>query len=53
MKNKCNWIIHYVANGYCKTCKRYEEHFLPYMCNAHTHGMKRYRHPDFQIVLDL
>lgn len=30
-----------------------ETGFLSYTCNAHTHGMERYGHPDFQIVLSL
>ena len=29
------------------------DEFLPYACNAHTHGMQQYQHPDFQLVLML
>ncbi len=48
---KIDWIIHLVANGVCEECRREEHLFLPYTCNAHTHGMERYGHPDFQLVL--
>ena len=51
--NKIDWIIHLVANGACDACGKEETGFLSYTCNAHTHGMERYGHPDFQIVLSL
>lgn len=51
MNQKVDWIIHLVANGACDGCGKSETGFLPYMCNAHTHGMERYGHPDFQMVL--
>ena len=51
MNQKIDWIIHLVANGSCETCGCEEHSFLPYACNAHTHGMERYKHKDFQIVL--
>lgn len=52
MNTKINWIIHYVANGSCDVCGSIENGFIPYACNAHTHGMERYNHPDFQLVLN-
>lgn len=51
--NEIDWIIHLVANDACDACGKEETGFLPYACNAHTHGMERYGHPDFQIVLSL
>lgn len=54
MDKKINWIIHYCANGaVCADCGKVETGYLPFTCNAHTHGMERYGHKDFQIVLDL
>ena len=50
-KQKIDWIIHLVANGVCEECGREEQLFLTYTCNAHTHGMEKYGHPDFQLVL--
>ena len=51
---KIDWIIHCCANGVvCDECKKLETGFLQYACNAHTHGMERYRHMDFQMVLFL
>ena len=50
-QQKCDWIIHLVANGACDECGKEEDSFLPYVCNAHTHGMERYDHLDFQLVL--
>ena len=52
MKTKIDWIIHCVANGACDECGAVENSFIPYACNAHTHGMERYNHPDFQLVLN-
>ena len=52
MKTKIDWIIHCVANGACDECGNVENSFIPYACNAHTHGMARYNHPDFQLVLN-
>lgn len=51
MQNKVDWVIHLVANGACDECGKTETGFLPYLCNAHTHGMERYGHMDFQMVL--
>ena len=51
---KIDWIIHCCANGVvCEECKKVETGFLQYACNAHTHGMERYHHMDFQMVLYL
>lgn len=47
-----DWIIHLVANGAaCEECGKTEASFLSYLCNAHTHGMEKYDHLDFQMVL--
>lgn len=54
MNNKIDWIIHLVVNGVaCADCKKRHYEFLPYTCNVHTHGMEKYGHLDFQIVLEL
>ena len=51
MSKKPDWIIHLVCNGVpCEECGKVEDSFLPYACNAHTHGMSQYGHMDFQIV---
>ena len=53
-KPKIDWIIHFVANGVaCDCCNKVENSFPKFMCNAHTHGMGKYNHLDFQIVLHL
>lgn len=47
-----DWIIHFVANGVCCCfCSEPEKGFLPNMCDAHTHGMDKYGHQEFQMVL--
>lgn len=47
-----DWIIHLVANGIqCKDCGEVENCFPNGICNAHTHGMEKYGHVDFQMVL--
>ena len=51
MDQKIDGLIHLVANGACDECGAVETDFLPYMCNAHTHGLERYGHLDFQMVL--
>ena len=53
MDQKIDWIIDLVADGRCEECGEVETGFLPYLCNAHTHGLERYGHLDFQIVLFL
>lgn len=39
---KIDWMIHYVV----------DEAECPYLVNAHTHGMEKYNHQDFQFVLN-
>lgn len=51
MTAKSDWEIHYAANGVCSGCGEMERNFIPYTCNAHTHGMEKYGHKDFQLVL--
>ena len=51
MDSYIDWIIHCVVNGVCDACGNIENSFIPYVCNAHTHGMVRYHHLDFQLVL--
>lgn len=53
MSKQIDWMIHYCANGVCDECGKAEEGFIPYACNAHTHGMEKYGHMDFQMVLHL
>lgn len=49
-----DWVIHLCANGVpCEECGKVETGFLPQTCNAHTHGMEKYHHKDFQLVLAL
>ena len=48
MNVNMNWQIH-LPDDSCN-CDR-GNYFKPYLCNAHTHGMARYGHPDFQVVL--
>lgn len=52
MDKSVDWIIHLVANGVvCEVCGKTENSFIPGFCNAHTHGMEKYGHLDFQMVL--
>ena len=52
MDKSVDWIIHLVANGVvCEVCGKTESSFIPGFCNAHTHGMEKYGHLDFQMVL--
>ena len=47
-----DWIIPMIGNGvYCAECGKVENSFPEYICNAHTHGMAKYHHPDFQMVI--
>ena len=51
---KLDWIIEIIGNGVvCAKCGRVEDSFPEYICNAHTHGMNKYHHPDFQLVLHI
>ena len=51
--SKIDWIIHCCANGVCDECGTVETGYIPKTCNAHTHGMAKYHHMDFQMVLFL
>ena len=52
MTGAIDWIIHLVGNGMkCQECGKIENPFIEHACNAHTHGMEKYGHPDFQMVL--
>ena len=47
-----DWIIHMVANGvYRAECGKVENSFPEYICNAHTHGLEKYGHLNFQMVI--
>ena len=49
-----DWIIHFIGNGvFCPDCGKIETGFPQYICNAHTHGMEKYGHPDFQVVIHM
>ena len=51
-KPNIDWIIHYIANGVKRDdCNKEETSYREYACNAHTHGMDKYNHKDFQLVL--
>lgn len=51
---KVDWIIELVGNGIrCEHCGKIENPFPQYICNAHTHGMENYGHPDFQLVIHM
>ena len=53
-KPEIDWIIHCCRNSVvCDECCDVENGFVENACNAHTHGMDRYNHPDFQLVLAL
>ena len=47
-----DWVIHMIGNSvYCAECGKVENTFPEYICNAHTHGMGKYGHLDFQMVI--
>lgn len=53
MQQKIDWIYHYVGNGVpCAICGKVEDSFPPGICDAHTHGMDKYGHPEFQVIID-
>ena len=53
-QQKIDWIIHVIASEeFCELCGKMEKNFPDYMANMHTHGMEKYGHLDFQIVLDI
>ena len=49
----CDWQVHVIKNGQkcCLTGVEIND-MLPGTANFHTHGMEKYNHPNFQIVLD-
>ena len=50
---KVDWIWHYVSNNaVCQECGTREDGFPEYICDAHTHGMNKYGHLEFQVVVD-
>lgn len=50
---KVDWIWHYVSNNaVCQQCGEKEDGFPEYICDAHTHGMYKYGHLEFQVVID-
>ena len=51
MNERFDWIIHYVSNSVCN-CWKADSAFKQYLCNAHTHGLGQYDHPEFQVVID-
>ena len=54
MMKKADWIIHYVSNSVrCVTCVAPKTELIPGSANIHTHGMEKYKHLDFQLVLNL
>ena len=54
-KSKYDWDIHFVADGIkCDCCgEETEGSFMPYMCDAHTHGLDKYGSKELQVVLYL
>ncbi len=53
MNNAVNWIYHYVSNNAkCDICGEKENKLPDYVCDAHTHGMNKYSHLEFQVVID-
>ena len=49
---KPNWIIHSILNGTpCSCCGKIEYPFIDGIGDSHTHGMNKYGHPEFQMVL--
>ncbi len=51
---KIDWIIHICKNGViCADCGKSEDCYIDFLCNAHTHGMEKHNHRDFQLVLAL
>lgn len=53
MPRKRDWVFHYVSNGgICECCGKQEDAFPEFVCDAHTHGLDKYDHLEFQVVLD-
>lgn len=54
MEKKIDWIIALECNGCkCDMCGEIEYNFVDGFCNAHTYGMFKYGHPEFQLVLHM
>lgn len=52
-RERQDWEIHYVSNSApCIREGRVEKSFPEHICDAHTHGMNRYGHLEFQVVID-
>lgn len=52
-ERKLDWDIHYISNNVeCSDCGKREKAFPNYICDAHTHGMSKYDHMEFQLVID-
>lgn len=50
---KLDWDIHYISNNVqCSECGKVEKTFPDYICDAHTDGMNKYGHHEFQLVFD-
>ena len=53
IQNDFDWVIHCIKNGSkCAVCGEPINDMMPGSANYHTHGMKKYKHPDFQLVLN-
>ena len=53
IQNDFEWVIHCIKNGSkCAVCSEPINDMMPGSANYHTHGMKKYKHPDFQLVLN-
>lgn len=54
MNKPVDWVILLEANGCeCVECGKVENNFIHGYCNAQTHGMYKYGHPEFQLVLQM
>lgn len=54
MQKKVDWIVALECNGcQCDVCGKTEHNFIDGYCDAHTYGMYKYGHPEFQLVLRL
>ena len=53
-KREREWEIHVVSDS-CEQegCDYHEDTFLPFMCDAHTHGLDKFGSPELQLVLNL
>ncbi len=54
MNKKIDWIVLLECNGHkCDVCDEIEYNFIDGFCNAHTYGMFKYGHSEFQLVLNM